>query len=522
MSFAIRLFLAAVLFLGSAGGLVVEIVAGRLIAPYVGMSLYTWTAIIAVVLAGLSVGHWIGGRMAGPDVDRQSGLRRLAGALALAGLGSLLALVFLNDLAVSLLASGLGQVTIVVLLTTALFLLPSLFVGMVAPIVTKLAVDEEPDNTGAVLGRMYAIGTVGSIGGTLSAGYLFISWIGSSGTLIAVTALYAVLALACALLAGRKAALAAVAALLVAGLPLVGTGLAREAFTSRCTVESDYFCIVIDDFAPYSGRPSKLMVLDNLVHSINDRADPSLLYSPYIHFVDEYARRRFPLDVPGASFSAFFIGGGGYSLPRSWAATVPGARLLVAEIDPAVTQAAERHLWLDPSAEGLEIHHRDARGLLQSLRPVPQFDVIFGDAFHDISVPTHLVSREFHREVAVRLKPDGFYVVNVVDGARNPQFLAALTHTLALDFEDVSVWREAGESTGFSPDGRITYEVVAASSAAPVSAIRSIFGIRRTWQRIRLADLMDAGAPSPVVLTDDYAPVDRLLSPVLFSSVSTE
>jgi len=522
MNVAIRFFLAAVLFLSSAGGLVVEIVAGRLIAPYVGMSLYTWTAIIAVVLAGLSIGHWIGGRLAGPETDRARGMRRLAAALALAGAASLLALVLLNDLAVGLLATGLGQVTIVVLLATALFLLPSLFVGMVAPIVTKLAVDEAPERTGAVLGQMYAIGTVGSIAGTLSAGYFFISWVGSGGTLIAVTLLYAALALACALLAGRKAALVACVALAAVSVPLAGTGFARGAFTSRCTVESNYFCIVIDDFAPYSGRPSKLMVLDNLVHSINDRSDPSLLYSPYIHFVDEYARRRFPLDAEGTDFSAFFIGGGGYSLPRSWAATVPGARLVVAEIDPAVTEAARAHLWLDPSAPGLEIHHRDARALLQSLPRTPQFDVIFGDAFHDISVPTHLVSREFHAEVAARLRAGGFYVVNVVDGARNPRFLAALVHTLALDFADVSIWREAGETGGISPDGRITYEVVAASAGAPVATLRSAFGIRRIWQRIPLGDLMDPGGEPPVILTDDFAPVDRLLSGVLFSAVSTE
>src|SRR6056297_1555588 len=49
----------------SAASLVVEIVAGRMLAPYVGMSLYTWTAIIAVVLAGFSAGHWWGGRLAG-------------------------------------------------------------------------------------------------------------------------------------------------------------------------------------------------------------------------------------------------------------------------------------------------------------------------------------------------------------------------------------------------------------------------------------------------------------------------
>lgn len=262
-----HLFLGLVLFLSSAGGLTVEIVAGRLIAPYVGMSLYTWTAIIAVVLAGLSVGHWIGGLLAGAAVDRSRGLMRLSVALALACVTTLLVLVVLSDLAIALVTSGLGQVTIVIILTTTLFLLPSLFVGIVAPIVTKLAVDAAPDRVGDVLGRMFAIGTVGSIGGTLASGYLFISWVGSSGTLIAVAVLYFILAAACALLSGRRGGVAIVAVLLVSGGILATAGATRGAFASRCTVESDYFCIQIDDFSQLTGRPSTLMALDNLVQS---------------------------------------------------------------------------------------------------------------------------------------------------------------------------------------------------------------------------------------------------------------
>jgi predicted membrane-bound spermidine synthase len=515
----VRVFLPVVLFLASAGGLVVEIVAGRLIAPYVGMSLYTWTAIIAVVLAGLSIGHWIGGRMAGPSVDRSTGLGRLAAALAFAGVTTVLALVALNALALGLLSSGLGQVTIVVLLTTALFLLPSLFVGIVAPIVTKLAVDAEPDQTGAVLGRMYAIGTVGSIVGTMSAGYFFISWVGSSGTLIAVALLYLILAGLCAGFADRRA-VTTVAILVIAGVvPLGVIGAARGAFTSRCTVESDYFCILIDDFAQVSGRPSSLMVLDNLVHSINDRDDPSLLYSPYIHFVDEYTRRRFPLDGPNREFAAFFVGGGGYTLPRSWAATVDGADLVVAEIDPAVTRVAAERLWFNAADPAIEIHHRDARAVLQEMPRGPRFNVVFGDAFHDISVPTHLVSREFHHVVADRLTADGFYVVNVVDAARDPRLVAALARTLRIDFSAIEIWLEDGDApdTTGHPTGRVTYILVASAAPAPVDTLHAAFGIRRSWRRLP-ADALDLD--HAIVLTDDFAPVDRLLSAVLFSEVA--
>ena len=84
----------------------------------------------------------------------------------------------------------------IVLLAAALFLLPSLFVGIVSPILTKLAVDASPGRHGEVIGRMYALGAVGAIAGTLATGYLFIAWIGSIGTVVTVAVIYAALAAA--------------------------------------------------------------------------------------------------------------------------------------------------------------------------------------------------------------------------------------------------------------------------------------------------------------------------------------
>jgi hypothetical protein len=84
----------------SAASLVVEIVAGRMLAPHVGMSLYTWTAVIAVVLAGFSVGHWWGGRLAGKPA---------ASALAWTG-GALLAAAVTTSGAVFVLPAVAGPV----------------------------------------------------------------------------------------------------------------------------------------------------------------------------------------------------------------------------------------------------------------------------------------------------------------------------------------------------------------------------------------------------------------------------
>lgn len=502
-----RAGIGAVLFLVSAGALVLEIVAGRLLAPFVGMSLYTWTAIISVVLAGLSAGHWIGGRLAGGAVETVR--RRVAIALALAAVSSLGSLVLLRLLAGPLTGGGLHPILGIVLLAAALFFLPSLFAGIVSPILTKLAVDAEPESAARAIGRMYALGAGGAILGTLAAGYLFISQIGSTGTVLAVAALYALLAPF--FLAGRPGPTAVLlAGMLAGGGGLAAAGLPSNAFVAPCRTESDYYCIRVEDFAGESGRPSAVLVLDHLGHGISDRAEPRLLYSSYLHFADELAKRRFGSET----ISAFFIGGGAFTLPRAWAADYAKPHLHVAEIDPMVTRIAQSDMWLERS-EGLLVDHRDARVALQSLPRVPTFDVVFGDAFHDIGIPAHLVTAEFHAEIAARLKPGGFYAINVIEARQRPLFLFALVRTLRRDFAHVELWVDGDE---LAQGERLTYLVVASDTASERPAYRSARGIERHWLRLRNdqveAAILDAGVPE---LTDDFAPVDRLMAHVLLA-----
>lgn len=490
----------ATLFLVSAAALVLEIVAGRLLAPFVGMSLYTWTAIISVVLAGLTIGHWIGGRLAETADDRAARLR-IGIALALAALTTLGALGLLKLAAAPLLAQGWHPVAAIVALTALLFLPPSLFAGVISPMLTKLAVDAAPGRASRIIGRMYALGAAGSILGTLAAGYVFISWIGSAGTVLAVALLYG--ALAVAFLPRRRVAAAAILAAAAGGVAATG------ALASPCRTESGYYCLRVEDFSAESGRDSAVLVLDHLGHGINDAAEPRLLYSSYLHFADELAKRRFGPE----SISAFFIGGGAFTLPRAWAADYAAPRLHVAEIDPAVTELVKRDMWLDGGK--IIVDHRDARVALQSLPREPQFDVVFGDAFHDIGIPPHLVTAEFHAEIAARLKPGGFYAINVIEARHEPRFLFALIQTLWRDFQAVEVWLDADD---MSQGERLTYLVLASDTATDTPSLRSTRMVPRQWVRLKDQQVRAkvAGAAVPT-LTDDFAPVDRLMAHVLLS-----
>lgn len=499
---------AGTILLASALGLVVEIVAGRLLAPYVGMSVHSWTAVIAVVLGGFSLGHWWGGRLAGPDCDRARGHARLAWVLAGCALASIAAVPALRLAAPFLDAEGVSPLVAMLGFALAGFFAPSLLVGAVSPIVTKLAVEEgERDQIGRVLGRLFALSALGAIGGTLMAGFVFVAWIGSSGTMLVCAALYALLAALHAAMAARGVVALGLAVAAIAA-PVAASAL--PAYGRVCEVESAYACLRVVDAAGMVGQPARLLVLDHLAHGVNVRDEPALLAQPYLHLADELMERRGLPESP----SAFFAGGGAFTLPRAWAADRPGARLLVAEIDPAITALARRDFWL-ATGPGLEVVARDGRAALQALPPRPRFDLIFADAFQDLAMPVHLVTREWHRAVRARLNPGGAYLVNVMEDRSAPRFLFALLRTLAEDFPAVEVWVEATEQ----PAGRrITYLVLASDVPTPAGRITARRGPQRVWARLPPDYVASRWAEARVpVLTDDYAPVDRLMSHLILS-----
>jgi spermidine synthase len=484
--------------LGSAGSMALEIVAGRLMAPYVGMSLYSWTAIIAVVLAGLSAGHWLGGLLA--DRPGRALARATGAALLVAALGAGASLAILRATAGPILA-GLDPVPAMGAIALAAFFLPSLAAGVIAPLVTRLALDAaDPGRRGRVLGAMFALGAVGAILGTVAAGFWLVPSLGSTASVMAVALAYA--ALAVPYLAGFGRALAGgVAGAAAFGLLAPGQ---VPALASPCLEESAYFCVRIDPMPGTGG--ARVMALDHLVHGVNDPR-PGRLHAPYAQLADEIVRRR----VAGAP-SAFFVGGGAYTLPRAWAARHEDPEIVVAEIDPAVTRIAEERLWVEP--DRFEIHHMDARLALSRLAPGRRFDVIFGDAFHDVAIPAHLVTDEFHALVKRRLRPGGLYMVNVVEARREPPFLLSFVRTLKRRFAHVELWLDTG-SMG-PGEARVTWLVVASDRPSGLSEIRARHGFARTWLRVPTEAMLSVlPREAQVVLTDDHAPVARLMRHVI-------
>jgi nitrate/nitrite transporter NarK len=163
-------------FLNSFVVLVLEIVAGRLLAPYVGVTLETFSTIIGVVLAGIAAGTWAGGRLA----DRVSPRRLLGPLMVVGGL-----LTFLVIPVIRLIGPNIGSGSLVGLmfLTFVALWIPAASLSAVSPTVVKLQL-QDLASTGEVVGRLSAMGTAGALAGSFSTGFLFVATLASTTIVI--------------------------------------------------------------------------------------------------------------------------------------------------------------------------------------------------------------------------------------------------------------------------------------------------------------------------------------------------
>jgi len=489
-------------FISSACTLVIELIAGRIMAPYIGVSLYTWTSIIGIVLAGMSGGNFFGGFVA----DRYASRRTLGLIFMAGGVASLGILVVTHAIVGS--TFGLSFLPRIVFYVAAIFFLPSFVLGMVSPVVVRLAL-ANLERSGHTVGTIYAFSTIGSIVGTFLTGFYLISWLGTR-TIVWLVAL--ILLLTGVVLAGvdaprRKSVLASIL-LAVAIFTIVGMRWFAGQYAAPCDVESNYYCIKVLETSQ-NGHAARMLMLDRLIHSFIVPDDPLAIdygyERAYSNLTQAHAIGRSPIDT-------LFIGGGGYSFPRYVEARYPGSTVDVVEIDPAVIAAAHERLGLPPTSR-IRSFNRDARVFLSEWTDPKHYDFIYGDAFNDLSVPYHLTTVEFNRILANRLKPDGVYLSNVIDRFEGGEFLKAEANALRAVFPHVYIF---GRSEAFQPFDRNTYVLMASRAPLNRAALDAITAHDDAELRtIPLSiDRFNAYVTSgrAITLTDDFVPVDQLLA----------
>jgi MFS family permease len=476
---------AGLIFGSSAGVLVIEVVMLRLLAPYFGLTLETSTMVIGLALAAIAMGAWAGGRMA-DRVDPRLGLGPLFG---LAGV-----VVAVTPVAVRS-AAAVDTGILLPMAAVVTTVLPSTMLAAVTPMVTKLRLTSL-DETGTVVGRLSGIGTAGAIVGTVLTGFVLISRAPISTIMVGLGIGLVLVAAVLQVGAWRRGPAVLTAVLVVVG----GAGVAVA--PGGCDAETIYHCAVVQtDPERASGR---VLLLDGAPHSYVDLEDPTYLRFAYARAVASVIDTAYP---PGQPLQAYHLGAGALTLPRYLERVRPGTSSLVSEIDPGVIQIDTVQLGLR-GGDGIEVRIEDGRLGLGRLTEGSR-NLIIGDAFGGISVPWHLTTYEAVAEVERVLAEDGTYAVNMID--RGPfAFARAEVKTLTEVFGHVAL---AADQDTLSRTGGGNLVAIASDTPIDTAAITGQLAVRGTDWVVITGPELASWVGDAEVLTDDYAPVDQLLTP---------
>lgn len=404
-----------VVFLASFCGMALELTASRVLAQQLGVSLFTWTGIIGVMLAGTALGNFTGGQVADRVNRGARGPRSvLAATLCLAGGCTVFMFVALALVSRYEPFAEWNPITEVLGWTFALFFLPMFVLGFVSPQVIRLAVPDVA-RVGQVAGRVYAWSTAGAIVGTFAAGYFLLSALGTYKTVLVLSLVLVLTSLLVAKV-WEKDLLLYLFAIVLGGV--VGgfiLSASQRIPDTVALVESNYYTIRVGR-APTEDHESALSLnLDKLLHSVVDPTDPSFLYYKHEHIQVEFLYRARALAGKGAPPpKSLVIGGGGYTYPRYVAELMNGPEVDVVEIDPAVTRVARDYLGLEEGPR-LRAHHMDGRQFVAERAAPGSYDLVVQDAVNDLSVPAHLMTKEYNDAVKRTLKPGGAYLLTIID-----------------------------------------------------------------------------------------------------------
>jgi spermidine synthase len=468
--------------------MIYEIAGSRVLGPYLGTSTFVWTSLIGIILGSLSLGYWLGGRIADQKPSYTALAWIVTSSAFLIGLTTLIKEPFLHHL--PRLIDGIKGQSVVA--SIFLFGPASVFLGMVSPYAVRLRI-KTLQTSGQTVGKLYAISTVGSIAGTFAAGFFLIPFMGTSNILISITLLLALVSLI--LFIPEKKISYGLPALVIIAISvflLISRSAKAYSYVDKDTQYNRVWIYNAVDQA--TGKPIKFMRINNESSSAMflDSEEPVFDYMKYYRLAEHYC--------PGFK-NALLLGGAAYSYPKYFLQRYPESNIDVVEIDPELTALAREHFRLNDDSR-MRIIHEDARTYLNNSGE--KYEVIFGDTFKSLyTLPWHLTTLEAAEKAYNMLEDKGCVVLNIISSlqGRSSYFLQAEIATYRQVFPYVYVFAV------MDPDDleRVQSVILVAVKSDEEPAITSPDAVLDEYLKNEVISKINLKLP---VLTDEYAPVD--------------
>ncbi len=488
-------------FVSGAVVMALELVGSRILAPVFGDSIFVWGALIGVVMAALSLGYYVGGRMA----DRRPSYGTFTIILISAGVLILLIPLSSPFILEVVYISGVGDRYGPILASLLLLAAPTTLLGMVSPYSVRMSV-ESISTLGGISGSLGSISTAGSIFGTFFTVFVLIPSFGVRQIVFSLGVVLIAVAVVGMTLLEKGLIFTLVLVLMMPSLFVGGgtfLGISGNAVVRKDTPYSTL--TVVDSDA----EMTRTLYLNNMPHSamyLNGSNRAVFRYTDYFNLAF--------LFNPGA-MRVLFIGGGGFSGPKQFLEYYPHVTVDVVEIDPDVVAVAREHFRVTDDPR-LRVFVMDGRSFL---REAGIYDVVVLDAYSKTYVPFHLMTREFFEVLDEHLSPEGVVVSNLISSliGDTSELLKAEVNTIAGVLPQIYLFptrsRQLSRIQNIAliatkdPVRVDEADLLNAAEASPVEGVPlgryvdSLFGLELV-------------SDSELVLTDDYAPAEALLNPI--------
>jgi spermidine synthase len=489
-----------IVFSSGALVMILELLASRLFSPYLGNSLPVWSALIAVILGCLSLGYWYGGKLA----DRGANWKSLGQFFFMAA-GIVFVTLLLQERVLEFLSNLSPNIYWTSIAAAVLLFGPvGVVLGFVSPYAVRLRLTQLSDS-GQTIGNLYAWSTLGSIVGTLAAGFVLLPSLGHMQLLwLCVVSLLILGVVAYAPDNRRFRWLGIIACVILAfwGSLLLEFSKDKE----MLDFDTQYSRIIIGDKLAYQERPVRLWQTDwKTAQSAMFLDNPIELVHEYTKFYDLFL--SFKPDLK----NALMLGGAAFSYPKYFLETYPDKNMDVVELDGAAVEIATKYFYLNPNHPRLNIFVADARPFLRQSRT--QYGAIFVDAFSTIAaVPYQLTTVEFVSNVFNNLEADGVAVVNVISAVQGEKskLLRALYKTYAQVFPNLYLFQV---KSGVPFDSVQNLILVADKNIQAKEENYAALSSLSYWQNYYDEEIFFDDVP---LLTDDYAPSDYYSVELLF------
>ena len=494
-------------FITGACVLIIEVVAVRILSPYYGNTIFTVSSVISVILAALSVGYYAGGKFA----DRHPSLRLFFRIILVSGL-VLLAFHFLGIIILPILSMSLSFTIGPLVSSLFLFLPPALLLGTLSPYAVKLQSVQFPEQgVGSVAGKIFFWSTLGSIIGSLLAGFILIPHFGIDHIIIATGIVLCILGFIPLAIFGfdkNHLFLSLFAGVFLTAITLFAVQQMRgDVLYSKDGV---YEKITIYD-GTYAGRPARFFQQDRSGSGAMflDSDDPTDLVYDYTKYYSVY--KVFKPDVQ----NALVMGGGAYSIPKVLLAELPNAAVDVSEIEPSLFNLAKEYFGVKDNSR-LQNYIEDGRRLLRDSDK--KYDLIFSDVYYSLfSIPAHFTTQEFFTIAKERLADNGVFIANLIGdlSRQQPSLVMSEIKTFQSVFPNSYFFAvESPEKTTLQNIILVGYTGSKKIDLSAAALLQNTNPIIRSLQN-KAIDVDKFDLSPYQILTDNFSPVEYLTAKVL-------